>query len=418
MRRLLVLAVLLMIPAFAFAAGESEDGGDGPVTLTIWGRDLPDDDPGHQYHKAVVDLWDGYFEGRVILDYVPGTEVGDKIRVAFAGNEGPDVYQSWGGSTMGGYADAGYLMVLTDELVDIETSDAAREAMSWNGETYGVAPFFAVAGLFLNEGIFEQYGLEAPETIAEMEEVAEVLLENDIQPFALGGQDKWPILAMYMYLTNRYGGYAFNAAQAREISFDSDPFLQAGLIYQDWAQRGYFGSKPLSEDYGTANLLMHTGKAAMQVTGSWMCASHSDPETTDQRIGFYPFPIARGGIGEASDVMGQTDIGWSATKYAEPKRVAVAEFMHYAMSPQVISKDPGRVTSVPGIEAPNRLTSMASEVLGMAEHITFWWDQDLPPELPPPLRDTLQAFFIPDADVESWLTEFEALAIDSLGPVQ
>jgi ABC-type glycerol-3-phosphate transport system substrate-binding protein len=116
--------------------------------------------------------------------------------------------------------------------------------------------------------------------------------------------------------------------------------------------------------------------------------------------------------------MGQTDIGWSATKYAEGERAAVAEFMHYAMSPEVISKDPGRVTSVPGIDAPNHLTAMASEVLGMAEHITFWWDQDLPPELPPPLQDTLQAFFIPDADVQQWLDDFEALAVDALGPVQ
>ena len=36
-------------------------------------------------------------------------------------------------------------------------------------------------------------------------------------------------------------------------------------------------------------------------------------------------------------------------------------FMQYAMSTDVVSQDPGRVTSVPGIEAKNPLTAMASD---------------------------------------------------------
>ena len=204
----------------------------------------------------------------------------------------PDIFQSWGGSVMGGYADAGRLLDLTEELESIATSAAAREAMSWGGKIYGVAPFFAIAGVFVNEGLFEELGLTVPTTLDEMEQVADKLLAAGIQPFALGARDKWPALATYMYLTNRYGGMeAFADAQARRARFDSDPFVQAAQKYQEWVEKGYFGPTPLGEAYGDAQLLMATGQAGMHVTGSWMNAQYSDPEFTDQRLGFYPFPV-------------------------------------------------------------------------------------------------------------------------------
>jgi len=418
MKRFLVVALVLIVSTQLFAGGQGEAAKPGPVTLTVWGRDLPDDDPTHQYHKAVAEMFPAKYGDTITLEYVPNVEVGNTVRVALAANEGPDIFQSWGGSTMGGYADAGKLLDLTSELADVPTSEAAKNAMSWKGKTYGVAPFFAVAGLFVNEGIFKQHNLKVPTTIAEMERTADYLLGKGIQPFALGGKDKWPILAMYMYLTNRYGGYAFSKAQAREIRFDNDAFVNAGLIYQKWGNKGYFGSKPLSESYGDAQALMNTGKAAMQVTGSWMCSGYSDPATTDQTIGFYPFPIVQGGAGKATDVMGQTDIGWAATIFGKDRKAAVVEFMKYVMSPEVVSKDPGRVCSVPGVAAPTRLTKMASDVLANAQRVTFWWDQDLPPDITAPLQDTLQAFFIPDASVKDWLTKYEALAAESLGPVK
>ena len=171
----------------------------------------------------------------------------DKTKVAMANNRDlPDIFQSWGGSVMGGYADAGRLLDMTKELKDIPGSAAAQQAMTWKGKIYGVAPFFAIAGVFVNEDIFDRYNLKVPTTIEEMEEVAEALKAKGIQPFAVGARDKWPVLAMYMYLVNRFGGMeAFNDAQARKARFDSEPMVKAAQLYQDWAKRGFFGATPL-----------------------------------------------------------------------------------------------------------------------------------------------------------------------------
>src|SRR5690606_41415304 len=57
-----------------------------------------------------------------------------------------------------------------------------------SSDLYGVAPFFAIAGVFVNETLFDELGLSVPTTISEMEAVADVLLANGIQPFALGAR--------------------------------------------------------------------------------------------------------------------------------------------------------------------------------------------------------------------------------------
>ncbi len=401
--------LLLAMPAFS-----------QKVKLTVWVIDLPDDDPSHAYSKA---LSTGFQAANpdIDLEYVPlgNDPLKDKTKVAMATNTGlPDIFQTWGGSVMGAYADAGRLLDLTSDLKSVPGSSAAASAMTWKGRIYGVAPFFAIAGLFVNEGIFKDNNLEVPTSVADLAKVADAIKAAGIQPFACGAKDKWPTLALYMYLTDRFGGDIFTKAAARKARFDSDPFVKAAQLYQDWVKKGYFGDQPLGEAYGDAQQLMATGKAAMQVSGSWLCSNYASKDFTDQTIGFYPFPIIRGGKGLATDVMGMTDIGYAATKQAAAKRAAVVRFMKYAMSPDAAQADPGRVTSVPGVKAPSHLTEMASAVFGKAKLVQFWWDQNLPPAVTTPLNETIQTFFLPDTDVKASLTKFEQLATENMGPVK
>jgi raffinose/stachyose/melibiose transport system substrate-binding protein len=304
-------------------------------------------------------------------------------------------------------------------LSKVKTSSAAKAAMSYKGKVYGVAPFFAIAGLLVNEGKFKEYGLSVPTAMDQLEKTAETLKAKGLQPFAVGAKDQWPILATYMYLVNRYGGNIFDQAVARKVPFDSQPFIQAGQTIQDWAKKGYFGTKPLSEGYADAQLLMSTGKAGMQISGSWLCGLYSDKTQTDQTIGFYPAPILKGGKGLASDVMGMTDVGFVATKIAAKKKGAVVKFLTYAMSVGACEAETGRVCSVPGVKAPTRLTGMAStNVLSKAKRVQFWWDQDLPSAVSTPVNNTIQSFLLPETDVKRALAKFEELVVENMGPVK
>lgn len=408
----MTLASLLILSSVALAK----------TTLTIWAVDgLELDDPHHYYVQNLVKTFLAD-NPDIDIDWVAfgseGAALNNRIRVALAANVGPDIFQSWGGTFMGEFARMGKLLDLTEELSDVPTSEAAKAAMSYDGRLYGIAPFFAIAGLYVNEGIFEELGLEVPTTIAELEAVAEKLVANGIQPFAVGARDEWPILATYMYLVNRYGGTIFDDAVARKVRFDAEPFVQAGLKIQEWSKRGFFGNTPMSEGYGDAQLLMQTGQAAMQISGSWLCGLYADPNQTDQTIGFYAVPVLEGGVGKVTDLAGMTDVGFVATATAADKKDAVVRFLTYAMSVEAAEKEAGRVASIPGVNPPNRLTGMASDVFTQAETIQFWWDQNLPPALTTPVNLTIQSFLMDDTDVKAELARYELLVEDELGSVK
>lgn len=411
---LLALMVSLIIPAFAAPQ----------VTLTIWAGD-PIDNPAKTDATYVRELYNGFQKKYpdIKLDWVSfgyqGSPLNDKLKASLPNNQGPDIFQSWGGSFMGQFADAGKLLDLTKELKKVPTSKAAQAAMSWKGKIYGVAPFFAVAGLIVNEGKFKEYGLKVPTTIDEFEKVCDTLKAKGIQPVAVGAKDQWPVLATYMYLVNRYGGNIFADAVARKVRFDSAAFVNAGKKYQEWAKKGYFGDKSLSESYNDAQMLMSTGKAGMQISGSWLCGLYSDPKQTDQTLGFYSVPILKGGKGAVSDVMGMTDTGFAATILGEKKKDAVVKFLKYALSVEACEKETGRVCSVPGVKAPTKLTGMAStNVMTKAKKVQFWWDQDLPATVSTPINTTIQSFFLSDTDVKKALTKFEELAQENMGPIK
>jgi raffinose/stachyose/melibiose transport system substrate-binding protein len=409
MSKRVVIALAAMICCLAITAPAFAQ----KVKLTVWGRDVLDDDPAHVSVAALVKG----FEARnpdIDVEWVALGDPGlmDKTKIQMAVGSGlPDVFQTWGGTTMGSYADKGLLLDLTAELKNVPGSAAAAAAMTWKGKVYGVAPFFAVAGIFLNEDLFKDKGLSTKfATVADLEKAAATLKAAGVQPFACGAKDKWPPLAMYMYLTNRYGGDIFTEAAARKARFDADPFVKAATLYQGWAGKGFFGDKPLGEGYGDAQQLMATGRAAMHVTGSWMCAQYSSADFTDQNLGFYAFPTIAGGKGKVSDVMGMPDIAYAATKEAASKKAAAVRFLTYAMSQEAGQADPGRIASMPGVVSKSDLTKMAVAVFGQSKTVQFWWDQNLPAAITTPLNETIQTFFLPETNVKTALTKYQELA--------
>jgi raffinose/stachyose/melibiose transport system substrate-binding protein len=418
-RAMWALVICIALVGLFSCGGETATG---PVKLTIWAVD-PIDVTNTQsaYVRALVENFQKA-NPTITIDWVPfgaaGSALNDKVKVAFANDEVPDVLQSWGGTFMGQFADQDKLLDLTSDLASINCSEAAKNAMSWKGKTYGIAPFFAVAVLFVNEDIFKKLNLEVPANVDDMEKACEALKAAKIQPIATGAMDKWPILHTYMYLVNRFGGDIFSQAVAGNAKFTDEAFLKAGLKMQEWAKKGYFGNKPLSEAYGNSQTLMATGKAGMQLTGTWMCGMYSDPKQATATIGAYAYPIVTGGMGTANDLMGMTDVGFIATKKAEAKKAAIVKFMQYAMTVDALKAETGRVATVPGVPAPTKLTGMATDIMSKAKSVQFWWDQNLPQTMTGPVNDMVQSFMSAGTDVKAALDKYQKLADENLKPAK
>lgn len=228
----------------------------------------------------------------------------EKIVIAMSSGECPDIYMSWGGAPLQEYVKSGYAKDVTELYKKNGLNDkiiqSGTDMVTIDGRIYGV-PYenVSASGIYYNKKIFEELGLEVPETIGELETVCDTLVENGIVPFALANATKWTGSFYYMNLVNRYAGMEpFEKAAAGEGSFEDECFIWAGEKIVDWVKKGYFpeGVNSLNEDDGQARQLLYTGEAAMTNIGSWYPGTlRSDSEEFyTENIGWFPFPAYEG----------------------------------------------------------------------------------------------------------------------------
>ncbi|MBN2354022.1 MAG: extracellular solute-binding protein [Spirochaetales bacterium] len=414
-----ILMVLIMVGAvFSFSCQKSVDTND-PKVVAVWG-DQPkaEGTTVEAYLRALNDKFaQAHPDDSVvwIASQDKGIILLERVRSAVEENKAPDVVLTQGGSLLAPFAESERILDLTAELADVKFCEAAKDVMKWRDKLYGVAPLYSVAGLFVNETKFSELGLKIPETIAQLEAAADALKAKGIVPFAADETDKRSISYLYMYLVNRIGGDVIQQSIERKLRFDSPVYIQAGHVLQDWAKKGYFGDVPLT---GDATELMTSGKAAMQVSGTWMCPVYGDAAKTSGTIGFYPFPVMRGGKGATTDILGATEVAFVGITKSSVKRSLVDRFMHAAMAPEALKGVTDMISSDPGNPPSDRLLAMAAKIFYSAKNFQFYWEKELPTTTTgPAVSEMALSCLLPDTDVKAAATKFEQTAQIEMGGV-
>ena len=117
-------------------------------------------------------------------------------------------------------------------------------------------------------------GAEVPTTWDELLAVCDLFMENDIQPLATGGSDKWPssrIINAYTYRT--MGADAIQKAANGELSYTDEGFVAAAQMLSDMVNKGYFGEGATTVDNTTAENMLLAGQCAMIYDGSWFTSA-------------------------------------------------------------------------------------------------------------------------------------------------
>jgi raffinose/stachyose/melibiose transport system substrate-binding protein len=382
------------------------------TTLTVWGT-LPisgkEADP---YASALIaDFRQKHPSVEIKYLFLTVDEILAKTHdMIHKGSEAiPDIMQTWGGAPFSYMAENGYFLDVTDDLAALPIPPAARDAMSWKGRMYGAMPFVATSGLYANLDLLSKAGVQAPTTVDQLEAAADALMRSGVQPFACGASDKWPPLAMYMYMVDCYEPGVFPRAQRRQAEIDSEPFTKAAERIQAWAVKGYFGQNPAKVGYFEARAQMMAGKAAMMVTGSWMNEAFSSV-STDQRIGFFPFP------GSGATIMGLADISYSVTVMARGKREAAIDFLKCSIDPRMLSAGSStRVPTMRGVLSSGPMMARQKEFFLRSTRLQCWWDQDLPEAITTPLNTMVCSFLLPETDVKLALSEYRKIFSEAVG---
>lgn len=383
------------------AAGDSDAG--GTKELTIWhiqtgsaadaitaaAERFEEANPG--YHVTVVQKQNDSYKTDLSLAINAGTL--------------PDIFFTWGGQTMYDYVDEGLICDLTDYMTADgyadQFLDAAIAQCTYNDKIVAVpVENISVAGFFYNKEVFDQFGLEEPTTISELEAICDTLVENGIAPFALANATKWTGSMYYQYLATRYGGLEpFAEAAAGTGSFENEAFTYAGEKIQEWVNKGYFcdGFNGMDDDSGQARMLFYSGDAAMDLMGSWFITNVTDESTMmeDGTLGYFPFPALETSDADQSYTLGTLgdNLYSISSNCSDPE--AAFKLIQTMLDDQGVADRTaaGKIIPLKSFEAQDPVTNEVLESLSSAAGVQLWYDQYLPSEVAEVHKDTSQELF-------------------------
>jgi len=320
----------------------------------------------------------------------------------------PDLFRSWGGGVLWQYADAGLVRNIAPELEgewkDSFSAQAAVELYGQNGEYYGVPYTWGAVGLFYNKDLFTAAGLDAENpftTWPEFMDAVTALKDSGVIPIAVGEADRWPGHFWWVYLAVRLGGQdAFLNAYDRTGSFTDEPFVEAGQYLKDLVDAKPFADGYMGMNYGDSQTLMINEEAAMELMGQWAPGAYAgtDPElgaALNAKLGWAPFPVIEGGMGNPDDVLGGGD-GWAVGANAPDETIDFLKFLTNVENESMLVDSPlAIVPTVAGAESA--ITDpMMQKILAArnnAPYFQLYYDQFLPPAVATAVLDATEGIF-------------------------
>lgn len=226
---------------------------------------------------------------KVNLEMPSSDQYESVLQARLSGDDAPDLY-TLHCNNIGTYNDAGYLYDLSGEALAELIYDNVRETVSIEGKLLAVPIESQAWGVLYNKAIFEECGLEAPETLSDLEAICTTLKEKGYTPFMLAFQEQWvPQLMTGLTLGDIVSGKLNDWLERMykdEGSYEEvrEIFDVIDLIMANGTER----AMEQGSEAGAADFAL--GKAAMFVQGTW--ASNTIMTTNpDMQLGVFALPI-------------------------------------------------------------------------------------------------------------------------------
>lgn len=363
------VAVLAVILAGCTGGAPSTSNPDPKVIRFMIGQ--PEDPADLELTKQDMAKFEEETGIHVELDVIPSENVRTIVQTQLRSGDGPDVFgYDTGPGFAGALAEAGLLYPLTDAYAEYDWPiyDFAQERVTFDGEIVGIPNDIETVGLFYNRTLFDDLGLEQPQSIDDLMSACEAIKAEGIIPFAISDKEGWQgghLLSMV--LSSQIGGEALKALIDGETSWDSPEVVQALTVIQDFNENGCFTPSPVAVTYDNANALFYSGQAAMNPTGSWLV--QDTERNVDFEVGYIPFPapeaagIFSGGLGAGLFISASSK-----------KHEAALEFLNYTVSQEHGAWVIENAQSIPafpidtsGIEASPLFTQVLDDAAKIAD---------------------------------------------------
>ncbi|WP_026487677.1 ABC transporter substrate-binding protein [Butyrivibrio sp. XBB1001] len=253
------------------ATETTEVSGD-KVTLSIYTQ-YADDDTKVPYDYAVEQLKEAYPNVELNL-IVQAQDDGQTLKTLAATGQLPDIYQA-STDIINTFRESNQIMVLNevaqstgflDKLYDANKDLAYAEdgniyAFPFSGQEYVL--------WYYNKALFEENGLEIPETYDDLLNCIEVFKGKGITPLALFGQEGWNTAAAYDVIATRYAEGGIKALDEGKASITDEGYVNAAKKMEELVAAGLYQEDATTTNYDQASEKFLSGEAAMFINGQW-----------------------------------------------------------------------------------------------------------------------------------------------------
>jgi raffinose/stachyose/melibiose transport system substrate-binding protein len=339
-----------------------------------------------------------------------------KIKTAIGAGEAPTVIWGWGGGGLRSYVQASQVEDLTswfaeNAAVKDRLFPSSFGAATIDGKIYAMpAETVQPIVLYWNKRVFDKVGVQPPESWGDIMALVPKFNDAGVAPISLGGQSRWTNMMWLEFLFDRIGGSeVFQAVFDGEKDAWNHPASIEGLTKaQELIKANGFvkGFSSITADSNADQALLHTGKAAMMLHGTWTYGSMAEEGgdfVSSGSLGYMNFPPVEGGKGDPSDTVGNPGQYLSiSSKATDAEKETAKKFFSTAVLSDAEVKewiDAGAVPIVNGADSQLSSTKDADFlkfVYGIASSAKVFaqsWDQALSPTAAEKLLDNIAKLF-------------------------
>lgn len=317
------------------------------------------------------------------VTYTPaGGDIGTVVGTRVEGGNPPDIAVLPQPGLLSEFARRGSLRSLEEiagDLVDANYAPVWRELGSTDGTLYGV--WFKAANkslIWYNADLFEQAGVEAPETWEEWMDAAETLYAFGVPPFSVGGGSAWTLTDWFENVYIRSAGpELYDQLLNHEIPWTHDSVVEALEILAevfddpDMLAGGVQGTLEANHPTGITRPFLNPPQAAMAYGADFSAGAIANE--TDAELGgtarFFPFPSIEG---SPPAVVGGGDVAVLFTD--NPAAEALIRFLASSDAAEVWAPRGGYTSPNQGVDAglyPSDVVRESASALQNADVFRF-----------------------------------------------
>jgi len=397
------------------SSGPQDDGGTGGGSaseLQLW---TLQNEGINGVQQEAVDRFNETGDAELTLSTFVNDPYKARLQTAIGSPNAPDIFYNWGGGNLKGYVDADQVSDLTEALdaaTDVRSKfiPSVLDVGTIDGKVYGI-PMQGVqpVSFFYNKDVFEAAGIsEFPTTWTDFLTVVDKLKAAGVQPIALAGSQGWTELMYLEYFLERIGGpEKFQAISDLEEGAWADPAVVESMeMVRELVDRGAFGTNFAAVNYDNngSQALLTSGKAAMELMGSWEVTSLNDnfPDfLAAGSLGWADFPEIEGGAGDPASIVGNPSNFYSVSSRSSDVAAATDFLLTQMVSDEYVDGmiSVGQVPAISGLEERVKVGDFADfnayvyDMVLTAPSFTQSWDQALAADLSQTMLTNIQQVF-------------------------